>query len=82
MKDDLGRTVEILQAITGMSVKEMSDKAGLSYASVSKLRSGKSKNPTFKTIKCIADAFEMDVTSVMTFADKVDALYQEEKNNE
>ena len=45
--------------------KQIAARAGISARYLSKLRSGKSKNPTLKTIYKLADALECDATELV-----------------
>lgn len=62
----LGQTIANLRKRNHLTQDELSDKAGVSYSTISKLECGKIKNPSFFTIARIAKTLEVELTRFTT----------------
>lgn len=76
---EIGYTLRLLQEITKKSNADVAEASGLSLGAISVLRRNTSHSPRLKTVEALTGAFSLTVGQFVTFADKVNQLYEEEK---
>ena len=69
----VGRAVQHFRLKAGLSVTELSQKAGIGYDSICGFEYGK-VNPPLTRLNRLCEALNVDMGVLMTFADQVDRL--------
>jgi transcriptional regulator with XRE-family HTH domain len=72
----LNENLKKYRKVAGLTQKALADKSGLSFSMVSKLESGEQANPSFETIRKIADVLNINpgslVSQAPTIEDQID----------
>lgn len=77
---DFGTALRVARALSGMSVKELSEKSGATRGTISTIeRLGKNANPNYKTIKAVAEAMNISTGAMLELSDRVKDMLIEVK---
>jgi len=67
----LAGTIGLLRNGSGLSLRELADKAGVGHSDLFRLENASTKNPSLFLIRNIAKAFGMSVDELMNFDAKI-----------
>ena len=76
LKMTLSENIKIFRKEAGLTQKTLAGKSGLSFSMISKLESGEQTNPSFETLKKIADVLKINpgdlISTPLTIEDLID----------